>query len=151
MRRRIVATVALLATTALINALVPLLFARAIDALAPRAAGTLAAPAALVLAYVAVQWLAKVLSELRWSLYGPIEQRTRRRLARQALEHLHALSLSFHLARRTGQISRVLDKGLNGARELLFDGVFLILPLVAEILFVAVIMLAGWTACSRSS
>ena len=78
-------------------------------------------------------WLSKVLNELRWSLYGPIEQRTRRRLARQALEHLHALSLSFHLARRTGQISRMLDKGLNGARELLFDGVFLILPLAAEI------------------
>ena len=141
LRRRIVGTVALLALTALLNALVPLLFARAIDALAPGAA-LLVAPAALVLAYVVAQWLAKVLSELRWALYGPIEQRTRRRLARHALEHLHALSLSFHLARRTGQISRVLDQGLNGARELLFDGVFLILPLLAEVLFVAAIMLA---------
>lgn len=141
LRLRIAATVALLASTALINALVPLLFARAIDALAP-ARAALAAPAAIVLAYVAVQWLAKVASELRWSLYGPIEQRTRRRLARKALDHLHALSLGFHLARRTGQISRVLENGLNGARELLFDGVFLILPLVAEILFVTVIMLA---------
>ncbi|MFL5333287.1 MAG: ABC transporter transmembrane domain-containing protein, partial [Geminicoccaceae bacterium] len=141
MRRRIVGTVTLLAATALVNALVPLLFARAIDALGPRAT-PLAAPVVLVLAYVVVLWLSKVLSELRWSLYGPIEQRTRRRLARHALEHLHALSLSFHLARRTGQISRVLDQGLNGARELLFDGVFLILPLAAEVLFVAVIMLA---------
>ena len=82
------------------------------------------------------------MSELRWGLYGPIEQRTRRRLARQALEHLHALSLRFHLARRTGQISRVLENGLNGGRELLFDGVFLILPLAAEIVFVAIVMLA---------
>ena len=102
----------------------------------------MAAPAAIVAGYVVVQWLAKVLNELRWALYGPIEQRTRRRLARKALEHLHALSLSFHLARRTGQISRVLDQGLNGARELLFDGVFLILPLTAEIVFVLSIMLA---------
>jgi ATP-binding cassette subfamily B protein len=91
---------------------------------------------------VALQWLAKVMSELRWALYGPIEQRTRRRLAGAALEHLHALSLGFHLSRRTGQISRVLDNGLSGARELLFDTVFLILPLAAEILFVAAIMLA---------
>ena len=141
MRRRIVGTVTLLGATALVNALVPLLFARAIDALGPHAA-PLAAPAGLVLAYVVVLWLSKVLSELRWALYGPIEQRTRRRLARHALEHLHALSLGFHLARRTGQISRILDQGLNGARELLFDGVFLILPLAAEVLFVAVIMLA---------
>ena len=141
LRRRIVGTVALLSATALINALVPLLFARAIDVLSP-AHGVLVAPVAIVLAYVGVQWLAKVLNELRWALYGPIEQRTRRRLARTAIEHLHALSLGFHLARRTGQISRVLENGLNGARELLFDGVFLILPLAAEILFVTAIMLA---------
>ena len=149
MRRRIVGTVALLCATALVNALVPLLFARAVDALAPRTSAAVAAPAALVLAYVVVQWLAKVLSELRWSLYGPIEQRTRRRLAGHALEHLHALSLGFHLARRTGQISRILDQGLNGARELLFDGVFLILPLAAEMLFVAAIMLARLDARVR--
>ena len=141
LRLRIVATVAVLSATALINALAPLLFARAIDALDPRTAA-LAAPAAILLGYVVVQWASKLLNELRWSLYGPIEQRTRRRLARQALEHLHALSLSFHLTRRTGQISRILDNGLNGARELLFDGVFLILPLSAEIVFVLAIMLA---------
>ncbi|HEX6013782.1 MAG TPA: ABC transporter transmembrane domain-containing protein, partial [Geminicoccaceae bacterium] len=136
LRLRIVGTAALLAAMALINALVPLLFARAVDALTPGAVA-LVAPAAIVLAYVALQWLAKVMSELRWTLYGPIEQRTRRRLAGAALEHLHALSLGFHLSRRTGQISRVLDNGLSGARELLFDTVFLILPLAAEILFVA--------------
>lgn len=140
LRRRIVATIALLALMALVNALVPLLFARAVDGLA-RDTGALLAPAALVLAYVVAQSSARVMSEWRWALYGPIEQRTRRRLARQALDHLHALSLRFHLARRTGQISRVLDNGLSGMRELLFDTVFLILPLFAEILFVAAIML----------
>jgi ABC-type transport system involved in Fe-S cluster assembly fused permease/ATPase subunit len=139
-RLRVAGTVLLLATSALVNALVPLLFARAVDQLTPGKAAMLA-PAAVVLAYVVAQWLAKLLSELRWALYGPIEQRTRRRLAREALEHLHALSLRFHLARRTGQISRVLDNGLNGMRELLFNAAFLILPLLAEILFVALVML----------
>jgi ABC-type transport system involved in Fe-S cluster assembly fused permease/ATPase subunit len=139
-RLRVAGTVLLLAASALVNALVPLLFARAVDQLTPGKAALLA-PAAIVLAYVVAQWLAKLLSELRWALYGPIEQRTRRRLAREALEHLHALSLRFHLARRTGQISRVLDNGLNGMRELLFNAVFLILPLLAEILFVALVML----------
>lgn len=139
LRRRIVATVGLLALLALVSALVPLLFAQAVDALTqPQAA--VAAPVALVLAYVLTQSLSRVMSEWRWALYGPIEQRTRRRLARRALDHLHALSLRFHLARRTGQISRVLENGLTGVRELLFDTVFLILPLLAEILFVAAIM-----------
>ncbi|MGD9508138.1 MAG: ABC transporter ATP-binding protein/permease [Geminicoccaceae bacterium] len=141
LRRRIVATVGLLCATALINALVPLLFARAIDAMAP-AQRVLAAPFAILLAYVGAQWLGRTMSELRWGLYGPIEQRTRRRLAGHALRHLHELSLAFHLARRTGQISRILEQGLNGARELLFDGVFLILPFLAEVLFVAAVMLA---------
>ena len=140
LRRRVVGTVALLSTTALVNALVPLLFARVVDGLAP-AQAALAAPLAILLAYVAAQWLGRAMGELRWSLYGPIEQRTRRRLAGAALAHLHELSLSFHLARRTGQISRILEQGLNGARELLFDGVFLILPFLAEVLFVAAVML----------
>src|SRR5688500_10939739 len=113
LRLRVVATMALLAGMALVNALVPLLFARAVDGLAQGSAA-LTAPLAIVLAYVGLQWLAKLMSELRWALYGPIEQRTRRRLARQSLEHLHALSLRFHLGRRTGQISRVLDNGLSG-------------------------------------
>jgi ATP-binding cassette subfamily B protein len=142
LRRRVVGTVVLLCGMALVNALVPLLFARAVDALAVRATAALAAPVVIVLAYVVAQWLARVLSELRWGLYGPIEQRTRRRLARSSLDHLHGLSLRFHLARRTGQISRILDNGLSAVRELLFDSVFLILPLLAELLFVAVIMLA---------
>jgi ATP-binding cassette subfamily B protein len=132
--------VGLLAGAALLNALVPLLFAQAVDELALGPA-VVALPLAVLLAYVALGWLAKVLNELRWFLYGPIEQRVRRRLALRSLEHLHGLSLSFHLGRRTGQISRALDNGLSGIRELLFDTVFLILPLACEILFVGSVLL----------
>ena len=139
-RWRLGLTVAVLAGAALVNALVPLLFARAVDHFAA-APLLLTVPAGLLAAYVALQWLAKVMNEARWALYGPIEQRVRRRLALQSLEHLHGLSLGFHLARRTGQISRILDNGLNGMRELLFDSVFLILPLAAEILFVTAILM----------
>jgi ABC-type transport system involved in Fe-S cluster assembly fused permease/ATPase subunit len=139
-RWRLGLTMALLALAALVNALVPMLFARAVDHFTA-APALLAAPFGLLAAYVALQWLARVMNEARWALYGPIEQRVRRRLALQSLEHLHGLSLGFHLARRTGQISRVLDNGLDGMRELLFDSVFLILPLAAEILFVSIILL----------
>ncbi|MFO1036482.1 MAG: ABC transporter ATP-binding protein/permease [Geminicoccaceae bacterium] len=140
LKLRFVLTGLLLAVAALVNALVPLLFAKVVDRLSP-SAQAMAAPIALMLAYVALQWVARVLNELRWGLYGPIEQRLRRGLALRSLEHLHGLSLGFHLQRRTGQISRVLDNGLNGLRELLFDSVFLILPLVAEMAFVAAVML----------
>lgn len=139
-RLRLLATVATLATAALLNAVVPLLFARAVDALAEP--GPAEAAFAILLAYVVGGWLAKLANEARWALYGPIEQRVRRRLGRAALAHLLDLPYPFHVERRTGQISRILESGLSAVRELLFDSVFLILPLLAEILFVGAILAA---------
>ena len=115
-RLRLTITIALLAAAALLNALVPLLFAAAIDHLSVNRAA-LAAPLAILAGYVLLQWLARVLNESRWALYGPIDQRLQRRLALRAVEHLHGLSLRFHLGRRTGEISRILDNGLKGLRE----------------------------------
>jgi ATP-binding cassette, subfamily B, heavy metal transporter len=139
-RLRLGLTIGLLAFAALVNACVPLLFARAVDQFAA-APAALTAPVALLVGYVGLQWLARIFNELRWALYGPIEQRLRRRTALRALEHLHGLSLGFHLSRRTGAISRIMDEGLSGLRELLFDSVFLILPLMAEMVFVTSILL----------
>lgn len=139
-RVRLAVTIALLAGAALLNAVVPLLFAAAIDHLSADQAA-LAAPLAILAGYVLLQWLARVLNESRWALYGPIDQRLQRRLALRAIEHLHGLSLRFHLGRRTGEISRILDNGLKGLREFLFDAIFLILPFVAEIVFVATALL----------
>ena len=99
-RLRLGLTVALLAFAALVNALVPLLFARAVDRFAHGNAA-LGVPVAILLAYVGLQWLSRFFNELRWALYGPIEQRLRRRTALRALEHLHGLSLGFHLNRHT--------------------------------------------------
>ncbi|MCP8939556.1 ABC transporter ATP-binding protein/permease [Alsobacter sp. SYSU M60028] len=139
-RARFGLTIALMSGAAALNAIVPLLFASAVDGFSGRAEPWMA-PVAIIGAYVALQWLSRVMNESRWSLYGPIEQRLQRSLARRAMAHLHGLSLSFHLGRRTGQISRILDNGLSGLRELLFDSVFLILPLAAEIVFVAAVMM----------
>jgi ATP-binding cassette subfamily B protein len=139
-RARFALTIGLLAGAALLNALVPLLFAAAIDQLSVDRAA-LAAPLAILSGYVLLQWLSRILNESRWALYGPIDQRLQRRLALRAIEHLHGLSLRFHLARRTGEISRILDNGLKGLRELVFDAIFLILPFACEIMFVAATML----------
>ncbi|HEV7370531.1 ABC transporter ATP-binding protein/permease [Arenibaculum sp.] len=144
LRLRLGAAVGLLGLTALLNALVPLLFARAVDQLsggAPAGFGPMTLPVALLLAFGLLQWLAKIGNEMRWALYGPLEQRLQRRVGLAVFRHVHALSLRFHLSRRTGQLSRVLDNGIRGVRELLFDLVFLILPLFAEIAFISVVLL----------
>jgi ATP-binding cassette subfamily B protein len=141
LKLRLVASVLMLGLTALLNALVPILFARAVDGLSAPGGALAAAPVALLLGYGALHWISKVGNELRWALYGPIEQRVQRRVGLAVFGHVHDLSLRFHLGRRTGQLSRVLDNGMRGVRELLFDLVFLILPLFAEIAFICAILL----------
>jgi ATP-binding cassette subfamily B protein len=142
-RLKLVLTVALLASTAALNASVPLLFAEAVDRFAGTRPDTWIAVGAggILVAYVGLHWLSRLLSETRWALYGPVEQHLQRRLALHSIEHLHNLSLGFHLSRRTGHISRVMDNGLRGLRELVFDSVFVIVPLASEITFVAIVML----------
>jgi ATP-binding cassette subfamily B protein len=145
LRVRLVLSMALLCLTAVLNAVVPILFANAVDRISAPGQAAIAVPVALLLAYGAMQWLAKVFNELRWAMYGPIEQRMQRHMGMAVFRHVHELSLRFHLARRTGQISRVLDNGMRGIRELLFDVVFLILPLLAEIAIICAVLLGAFS------
>jgi ATP-binding cassette subfamily B protein len=145
LRVRLVLSMALLCLTAVLNAVVPILFAQAVDRISAPGQAAIAVPVALLLAYGAMQWLAKVFNELRWAMYGPIEQRMQRHMGMAVFRHVHELSLRFHLARRTGQISRVLDNGMRGIRELLFDVVFLILPLLAEIAIICAVLLGAFS------
>ena len=142
-RNRFFLTLGLLLSAALLNATVPNFFAAAVDAFSgdPGISAWAIAPASILAAYVFIYWLSKLFNEARWMLYGPIEQRAQRTLALRSSEHLLRLSLGFHLTRNTGEISRVMDNGLRGLREFLFDAIFLILPFGAEILFVTGFML----------
>ncbi|MHA1108130.1 MAG: ABCB family ABC transporter ATP-binding protein/permease [Alphaproteobacteria bacterium] len=138
LRIRLVGSIVLLVASAAINAYMPMLFAGAIDHFkAAEALGAaITAPIAILLAYGAMNWFGRSLHELRWALYGPIEQRLRRCLGLITFRHLHDLSLRFHLSRRTGTLSRILDNGMHAVEELLFSSVFVILPLAAEVVFV---------------
>ena len=139
-RKRFLFTLGLLTSAALLNAIVPNFFAAAVDVFSGGPAWAVA-PAAILAAYVFTHWLAKLFNEGRWILYGPIEQRAQRTLALRSSEHLLRLSLGFHLSRNTGEISRIMDNGLRGLRDFLFDAFFLILPFSAEILFITGFML----------
>ena len=142
LRYRLVLSIGLLGLTALLNAIVPLLFSRAVDSFSGPADMAIAAPIGLLLAYGAVHWLSRSFSEMRWLLYGPIEQRIRRRLGLAVFRHVHDLSLRFHLGRRTGALSRILENGMRAVAELLFNAVFLVLPLFAEISIICVVLLS---------
>ena len=147
MRWRVVLSVGILFLTAILNALLPVLFSIAIDRLTP--AGTsllIVAPVALLVGYGFIFWFSRALNELRWILFGPLEQRVRRRLGLAVFDHLHTLSLRYHLSRRTGMLSRTQERGLEATAELLFNLVFVIAPLITEIVIITAIVLARFEA-----
>jgi ATP-binding cassette, subfamily B, heavy metal transporter len=147
MRMRVVLSVGILFLTAILNALLPVLFSIAIDRLTPTGTSILVvAPVALLLGYGFIFWFSRSLNELRWILFGPLEQRVRRRLGLAVFDHLHTLSLRYHLSRRTGMLSRVQERGLEATAELLFNLVFVIAPLVTEIIIITAVVLARFEA-----
>jgi ATP-binding cassette subfamily B protein len=143
LRFRVVASLVLLVFAKAANVLVPIAFARAVDALAPQAgpAGTVAAiPIAMVLAYGLLRLTSSAFNEARDAIFVKVQGRATRRVALQVFNHLHALSLRFHLDRQTGGLSRVLERGSRGITFVLDFLLFNIVPTIFEILLVSLIL-----------
>ena len=90
-------------------------------------------PLGLLLAYGVVRFSNVLFGELRDTLFGRVTERAMRRIGLQVFRHLHTLDLDFHLNRRTGGLSRDIERGTNGISFLLRFMVFNILPTLLEI------------------
>ena len=77
---------------------------------------------------------------MRDAVFAQVQQRTIRKVARQTFEHLHALSLRYHLDRQTGGLSRAIERGTNGIDSVLRFAVFNIIPTIVEVLLVTAIL-----------
>ncbi|UPG72193.1 ABC transporter ATP-binding protein/permease [Roseomonas gilardii subsp. gilardii] len=146
LRVRVVLALALLVCAKVANVYVPMAYARAVDALTPHAtaAGGMAAvaavPVALVLGYGLLRVASSLFAELRDAVFVKVQARAARRIALQVFQHLHALSLRFHLDRQTGGLSRVIERGTRGINFVLDFMLFNIIPTIFEILLVAAIL-----------
>src|SRR6516164_1587060 len=109
LRARVVLAVAFLLAGKLVNIYVPLLYKHAVDALSPTHSFVVA-PVALIVAYGAARVMSQGFNELRNAVFAKVSQRAIRRLALRAFRHVHALSLRFHLDRRTGGLSRAIER-----------------------------------------
>jgi ATP-binding cassette subfamily B protein len=138
-RVRVVVAVCLLIAAKGATVLVPLLYARAVDALAPRL-GVAAVPLGLILGYGLLRLAGQGFGELRDGVFAAVQQRTVRRVALSTFRHLHQLSLRFHLDRQTGALSRAIDRGTAGIETVLRLSVFSVVPTAAEVLFVTVLL-----------
>ncbi|WP_281262097.1 ABCB family ABC transporter ATP-binding protein/permease [Teichococcus aestuarii] len=143
LRARVVVALILMVLAKGANVVVPIAYARAVDALGPQA-GTAAAiatvPVALVLAYGLLRITSSWMAELRDAVFTRVQARAGRVIALNVFRHLHALSLRFHLDRQTGGMSRVIERGTRGINFVLDFMLFNIIPTLIEILLVAGIL-----------
>jgi MoxR-like ATPase len=99
-------------------------------------------PLALVLAYGLLRLSAAIFTELREFVFSKVTQNAIRKVAIEVFDHLHALSLRFHLGRKTGGVSRDIDRGSRGIQTLISYSLFSIIPTLIE--FVIVLIYLGW-------
>ena len=156
LRLRVVLAMLLLLLSKVVTVYVPFLYKAAVDSLRPEAAAPansadvmmriaasldlMAVPLFLILAYGFARALQQVFTQGRDAVFADVSQHAARQLALITFRHVHALSLRFHLDRRTGGLSRVIDRGTKGIDYLLRFSLFNIAPTILEIMMVAVIL-----------
>jgi len=123
-----------------------MLYKLAVDALTPGKVA-IAVPVGVILAYGLARVTSQGFNELRNAIFAKVGQRAVRRLTLAAFRHVHALSLRYHLERRTGGLSRAIERGTAGIDFLLSFMLFNVVPTIFEILLVCGILwrLYDWT------
>jgi ATP-binding cassette subfamily B protein len=121
---------------------VPILYSHAVDALAHKSPGELAitVPAAIIVAYAFVRIASSTFGELRDAIFAAVQMRASRVVARQTFEHLHGLSMRFHLDRQTGGLSNIILRGTLGIQNVLRLATFNVIPTIIELLLTVGIM-----------
>jgi len=142
---RVVVALAMLLLAKVIAVGTPILYKAAVDALAPGDAGTGwligIGAVGLTVAYGLARAASAGFQQLRDVVFAVVGQRALRRLALETFRHIHRLSLSYHLTRKTGALSRVIERGVKGVDFLLRFLLFSMGPLVLELLMIAAILL----------
>jgi ATP-binding cassette subfamily B protein len=149
LRARVVLALVSLVLAKVATVYVPVVLARAVDALSPRAGevgAVLAVPLALVIGYGVLRLAASLFQELRDAVFSAVAQRSVRRVGAATFQHLHALSLRFHLDRQTGGLSRAIERGTKGIDTVLRFALFSTLPTLLEITLATVVLWValGW-------
>ena len=122
------------------NVAVPIVLKEIVDQVSREPAlALLAVPVGLIAAYGLMRVLASLFTDLREVVFARVTQQAVRRIALQVFEHLHALSLRFHLERQTGGLTRDIERGTRGVSSLVSFTLYSILPTLIE-----VAMVLGW-------
>ena len=138
-RARVVLAVLFLVLAKVATVYVPYIYSKAVDALVVKD-HLLTIPFSLIVAYGLLRIASSGFGELRDAVFAAVQQRTVRKVALRTFEHLHRLSLRFHLDRQTGGLSRAIERGTGGIDAVLRLAVFNVLPTLLEVVLVTVIV-----------
>ena len=153
LQRRVYLAFGLLIVAKVVTMLTPFTYKWATDALiaavgdkpgehAALPTGLWAAPVFLTVLYGLARAIQGLITQVRDGLFAKVAMHAVRRLAQQTFEHMHELSLRFHLDRKTGGLTRVLERGRNGIEELSRLFILQLIPTIFE--FVLVVAVLGW-------
>ncbi len=125
----------------------PIFLQQSVDALAPEGSSSIeiAVPLALIIAYGGARFLGQAFAQFRDAIFAKVGVRAVRRSSSAVLAHLHKLSLRFHLDRRTGALSRSIERGRTAIESLLSISLFNVFPTLLEVALVFGIL---WQAFS---
>jgi ATP-binding cassette subfamily B protein len=140
-RGRVLLSLAFLILAKLSLVGIPLILKKIIEQFENTPQMVVAVPLGLIAGYGLLRLFASLFNELRDAVFARVRYHAMRRLSTQVLQHLHGLSLSYHMERQTGAISRDLDRGARSASTILNYMVFSIIPTLVEFLLVGAVLL----------
>ncbi len=149
-KRRVILALALLLLSKIISVTTPYLYKQAVDVLTGKSLGVatfLALGAVgLTIAYGLARMGNVFFGEMRDWVFVRVGQRALRKLALETFTHIHQLSMRYHITRKTGGLSRVIERGVKGVDFLLRFMLFSIIPLILELTMISVIfaLYFGW-------
>jgi ATP-binding cassette subfamily B protein len=146
---RVAAALLFMVGAKLANVSVPLLLKNLVDAMSFKPndpAQILVVPVALLVGYGALRLMTSAFTELRELVFAKATQGAARTIALETFQHLHALSLRFHLARQTGGMTRDIERGVRGIESLISYSLYSIVPTLIEVALVLTILAVKFDA-----
>ncbi len=140
-KRRVVIALVSLVLAKIVNMLAPLLFGKAVDALSGQASDLVLGGVGLTLAYGVARLMNVGFQQLRDGVFARVGQRALRSLALETFTHIHRLSMRYHITRKTGGLSRIIERGVKGVDFLLRFMLFSVGPLILELLLICLVLL----------
>jgi ATP-binding cassette subfamily B protein len=128
----------------LANVGVPIVLKDIVDAFENVEAQVLVLPVSLLLAYGVLKLSSSLFNELRDVIFARVRYRAMRRLSTRVLDHLHKLSLRYHLERQSGAVSRDLERGTRSVSTIMNYLVFSVIPVLVEFTLVAAVLLTKY-------